>query len=204
MKKLLAPVCALGAALALAGCGGGGGDPSAPTGSRLANMLAFGTPDPGPAPRAADPNALKMRSCPSVEILDGGASLRVGGASSDSVRHQFSITDVARQCDQQGAQIAMKVGVEGFLVIGPAGSNGTYSAGVKVAVREEKTEKIILSKSYRVSATAAGAGNAPFTLVTDSFAVPLINEDAASDYSIIVSFEGVHAPARASRTRRRR
>jgi hypothetical protein len=207
MKTRFAVICALGAGLALSGCGGGGAgttEPGAPTGSSLLNMMAFGTPNPPPAPAAVDPNALVMRSCPEVEILDGGASLRVGGPASASVRHQFAISDVARECTQQGNQIAIKVGVEGNVLIGPAGSAGTYSAGVRVSVRAEKGEKIIQTKTYRVSATASGAGAGPFSLVTEPFVVPLINEFAAGDYSVVVAFEGSAAPRAGRRFARRR
>lgn len=197
-------VCgALVAVVALAGCGGGPSAPGEPTGSRLANLMAFGTTTPPPAPAAADPNALKMRSCPEVEINDGGSSLRVGGPASASVRHQFSIVDVARQCDQQGGQIAIKVGVEGNLVIGPAGSGGAQSATVRVSVRDEKTEKPIITKTYRVTATASGGGAAPFTLVTEPFVVPLKDEFASNDYALIVGFEGARPTATPSRRRGR-
>jgi len=182
---------ALAGALALAGCAGGSGAsggaaPSAT--SRLAGLLSFGSPAPAATPAA--PNAPQLRSCPEVTIVDGGAALRVGGPASQSVRHQFAITDVARECQLQGAVIAIKVGVEGNLLIGPAGSAGSYSAGVRVAVRAMKDQRVLSTRNYRVSATADNLQAAPFTLVTESFTVPYIQEYASDDYEIIVAFEG--------------
>lgn len=195
---------ALGAAAALAGCGGGGSGGAAPAQpSRLAGLLSFGGP-PAPLPGMKDPNAPQIRSCPEATVLDGGAALRVGGPSGASVRHQFAIVDVARECQLQGGQLVMKVGVEGNLLIGPAGSGGTYSAGIRVQVRAEKDQRIVASRSYRVSASATGAQSAPFTLVTDSFSVPFIQEYAGDDYTLVIAFEGSRPAQTGVRRVRRR
>lgn len=194
---------ALAAAATLAGCSGGGSSAGAPSaGSRLAGLLSFGSP--APAAAAKDPAAPQIRSCPEATVLDGGAALRVGGPSSESVRHQFAIADVARECQLQGGQLVMKVGVEGNLLIGPAGSGGTQSASIRVQVRAEADQRIVASRSYRVTATASGSQSGPFTLVTDSFAVPFIHEYAGDDYTIVVGFEGARSTIASPRRARRR
>src|ERR1700760_3245676 len=72
------------------------------------------------------PVAAQDINCPDVAVAEGGASLRVGGADNASVRYQFSIGDTARQCDPAGpGEAAIKVGVAGQVVIGPAGSPGS-------------------------------------------------------------------------------
>lgn len=196
---------ALAAAAALAGCGGGSASstPSSPsTGSRLAGLLTFGATNP--AGSAKDPRAPQIRSCPEATVLDGGASLRVGGPSGQSVRHQFAITDVARECQLEGGQLLMKVGVAGDVLVGPAGSGGTYSAGVRIQIRAEKDQRVVASKSYRVSATATGSQPGNFTLVTENFSVPFIQEYASDDYTISIAFEGARSSVGAERRRRRR
>ncbi len=40
--------------------------------------------------------------CPEIDIAEGGAAYRVGGAESASVRYQFNIGDTARECDPAG------------------------------------------------------------------------------------------------------
>ena len=60
--------------------------------------------------------------CPVVEVEDGAATARFGGAENASVRYQFDIIDAARECQPQGSQFALKVGVSGRLLIGPAGT----------------------------------------------------------------------------------
>ena len=194
---------AAAAAAAVAGCGGGSGSPGAATpsaASRLAGLIAFG----GSEPVKRDPAAPQLRSCPEATVLDGGAALRVGGPSSQSVRHQFAITDVARECQLQNGQLVIKVGVEGNLLIGPAGSGGTQGASIRVALRAEKDQRIVASRSYRVSATSSGGQTAPFTLVTEPFVAPFINEYAGDDYTITVGFEGARSTLPSGgRTRRR-
>ncbi|QLP96353.1 MAG: hypothetical protein HZY79_01610 [Rhodoblastus sp.] len=55
-------------------------------------------------PAVASPaNAPQLRTCPEAIIVDGGAALRVGGPANQSVRHQFAITDVARECQPRAA-----------------------------------------------------------------------------------------------------
>jgi len=128
--------------------------------------------------------------CPEVDIRDGGAALRVGGAENSSVRYQFEIVDVARECDPAGNQAGIKVGVKGRLIIGPAGSPGTYDAGLRVVVRRDADDKEVFAKTYRVSATATDSGSGDFSLVTEPIMLPLANVDLADDYSIIVGFGG--------------
>ncbi|QLP96354.1 MAG: hypothetical protein HZY79_01615 [Rhodoblastus sp.] len=100
--------------------------------------------------------------------------------------------------------IAIKVGVEGNLLIGPAGSAGTYSAGVRVVVRAMKDQRVLSTRSYRVSATAGGSQAAPFTLVTETFTVPYLQEYASDDYEIVVAFEGSKPAATGGRRAGRR
>ena len=101
-----------------------------------ANSLNLGANPPQVARPAANPSeklsVLPVAStdinCPPVDIAEGGESVRVGGADNESVRYQFNIGDTARECDPAGpGQAALKIGVTGDVVIGPAGSAGTYS-----------------------------------------------------------------------------
>ena len=201
-----ARVTRLAAAAALAGLAAGcGGDPGDRASATLGNLLAFNSPNaPSPAPSAPDPSAPKLKSCPEVEVLDGGAALRVGGATGSSVRHQFSMSEVARECQLAGGQLSIKVGVEGQVLIGPAGGANAFSAPVRVAIRKESDQSIVASRVYRVAATVpSGGAQAPFQLVTEPLTVPLVSELAGDDYSVLVQFGGAGAEQRERRRRRR-
>ena len=188
VKRLLAGA----AVLALAGC--------AANDSLLPPSL-FG-PQPGknnyvqpPSDRASDkivklPVAPEDLDCPDVGVAEGGASARVGGATSDSVRYQFTLGDLARECDPQGGQFALKVGVSGRLLIGPAGSPGAYGTTLHVQVKRDADDKILIDKTYRITADTAGAAQAPFRFVTEPFLLPLTRARLADDYSVSVALGG--------------
>ena len=136
------------------------------------------------------PVAAQDINCPEVTIADGGAALRVGGPENASVRYQFNIGDTARQCDPAGpAQAAIKIGVAGEVVIGPAGSAGTFSAPVKITVTQVSGDKAVFSQTYRAEATTDGVKAGQFRIVTDPINVPMPTLQLADIYSITVGFE---------------
>jgi len=130
--------------------------------------------------------------CPVVEVEDGAATARFGGAENASVRYQFDIIDAARECQPQGSQFALKVGVSGRLLIGPAGTPGAYSTTVKVLVRREVDQKTAFEKTFKVEANTSGGAQAPFQFVTEPILLPMTRAQLNSDYSIFVGFDNGH------------
>jgi hypothetical protein len=155
------------------------------------------------------PVASQDINCPEVTIADGGAALRVGGPDNPSVRYQFNIGDTARQCDPAGpGQAALKVGVAGEVVIGPAGSAGTFNAPLKITVAREGDSTPVFSQIYQVAATTDGVSAGAFRVVTDPISLPMSTLQLADVYTITVGFEGgtggpsptAHKKARRKRT----
>ena len=130
--------------------------------------------------------------CPSIEVQDGTSAVRVGGQTNESVRYQFNIAETARECQPQGDQFTIKVGVAGHLLIGPAGSPGAYSATLRVVVRRSSDQKPVISKTYRIEANTAGANEASYQLVTEPFALPFTHREMDQDYTILVGFDNGH------------
>lgn len=202
--QLRSAMAATALAALLAGCSAGSltttDDGASAT---LANLLAFNSPTAPPARAAVDPNARRLLSCPEVEVLDGGSALRVGGPGA-AVRHQFSMGEVARECQLQGDQIAIRVGLDGNLLIGPAGGAGSFSAPVRIAIRRESDQTIVASRVHRVAATVPpGGAQAPFQLIAEPLSVPFVSETAGDDYSVLVQFGGAGSEQRERRRRRR-
>ncbi len=140
--------------------------------------------------------------CPEVDIAEGGAAYRVGGAESASVRYQFNIGDTARECDPAGqGQAAIKIGIAGNLVIGPAGASGTYSVPLRITVTQDADHKQVYSKTYKIEATADAASSGLFRIVADPIVVPMPTLRLSNIYSITIGFEngGVAAAPRAHR-----
>jgi hypothetical protein len=148
------------------------------------------------------PTSAADLDCPPVDVFEGGATSRVGGPANDAVRYQFNIGDVARECDPQGQQFALKVGVSGVLLIGPAGSPGAYSPTLRVQVKRDIDNKILFDKNFHVAADTSGAVQAPYRVVTDPIMLPLTRSRLDMDYSVFVGLGG-GAPA-ATRHRRSR
>jgi hypothetical protein len=128
--------------------------------------------------------------CPTVDIQDGAASLRVGGVENASVRYQFDISQTARECvPAADNHFSLTVGVSGHLAIGPAGSPGVYSAPLRVTVRREADQQPAYSKVYKVEADTAGAAQTLFQLVSEPIVLPMTRTELADDYSIIIGFD---------------
>lgn len=207
---------ALAALLALSGCGGGsyvgslfgsGSSSSASTQPVPSGQAA--QPD-GPPQSAVFPlfnNARTELTCPIVEVREGAAAHRVyaGQPSNASVRYQFSMGEIARDCRVADNRLVMKIGVEGRVLLGPAGSAGSFTVPVSIAVRDESTRQYVATRNFRVGANvASGEANTSFAVVSDEIIVPLKSLNANDDYSIFVGFDGASAATGAQRTRRGR
>ena len=208
LLRLLPPLAAAGV---LSGCGSVTSffGSSAQNSTQL-NVGANPRPVARPAANPSEkPTVLPVASqdiaCPPVDIAEGGSALRAGGPDNASVRYQFTIGDTARQCDPAGPQqAALKIGVSGELVIGPAGSAGTFSAPLKITVRQESDKKEVFSQTYKVEATSDGIAAGRFRVITEPIILPLTTLQLADVYSISVGFEGGSPGASAPRHQRRR
>jgi len=165
----------------------------------VANLNAGANPRPVAGKLATNPSdkpkvlpvASQDINCPEVDIADNGAALRVGGPDNASVRYQFNISDTARECDPAGpSQAALKIGVKGEVVIGPAGAAGTFNAPLKITVTRNSDKTEVFSQTYQVAATTDGVAAGPFRVVTDPITLPMTTLQLADVYSISVGFEG--------------
>ena len=212
IRCLSRSLLALAGVALLAGCGSVQGffanrDPNTEMLNLGANPRKVAKPPANPSEKPTVlPVASQDINCPTVDIADGGAALRVGGPENASVRYQFNIGDTARQCDPAGpGQATLKIGVAGEVVMGPAGAPGTYSAPLKIAVVHEGDKKEVFSRIYRVEATTDGVRAGAFRVVTDPIPLPLTTLQLADQYSISVGFEGGvgASPTKSARHRRR-
>ncbi len=166
---------------------------------------AIGTREPGPGEKIVVlPMGPEDLNCPSVDLLDEAASVRSGGQSSESVRYQFEITKLARECTPLGAQFSIKVGVSGKLLIGPAGKSGAYRSQLRVVVTSEISKKTAFSKAYPIEANTGAAAEAPFEIVTEPIILPFTRKELADDYTVTVGFDnggGGNADRRRSKRR---
>ncbi len=153
---------------------------------KATNAVGLNKP-PGPAPREAP------SGCPTIAILDGTQVQRVmtpGATGNAGLRYQYSLNEVGRECTTSGGRIAVKVGANGRVLLGPVGSAGHFDVPIRVVVFSDADQKPVESKLFRVPATVgAGQASIPFEFVSEMITVPVAAGRTAADYSIKVGID---------------
>ncbi len=146
------------------------------------------------------PTSNVTQDCPVVFIDNGASMIRMPqDADASSVSYQLSIDQTARECLIEGENVSIKLGIEGGVVLGPAGAPGAFTATISVALRRLKDYSLVSSKSYQVSASVSPGGmRGDYRLLADPISVPLVSKRAHEDYEIIVGFSqgGSTSPAK--------
>ncbi len=181
------------------------GSPSAAPGAsasgsfreRMSAMLGGGSPAPAPASAAGTAGA--DIDCPPVEVRQGTSTLSAAPAGQEptatNLRYQVSIGQTARECAILGATLTIKVGVQGRVVLGPAGSPGPIEIPVRLAlVREGIEPKTVWTKLYRVPLTIQpGQTNIPFLHIEEDLTVPVPGGADLDAYVVYVGFDPLAA-----------
>jgi len=224
-RWLTAAMVTLVAALTVTGCSslsGSSGAPStaAPTPapassdssftSRFTSLFAGSSASSAAQPAAAaasaaTPAANSNLTCPSVDYREGAATLTVNAPAAPgenaalNLRFQGNFVQVARECVVRNGQLVIKVGLQGRVVVGPAGGPGQITLPLRYAlVREGLEPKTIWTKLYLVPVTIPeNQLNVPFTQIQDDMSVPVPPAVELDAYVIYVGFdpEGAAAPA---------
>ncbi|HZP75362.1 MAG TPA: hypothetical protein VFB45_04400 [Pseudolabrys sp.] len=153
-----------------------------------------GTPNPDAQQQDFD--------CPSVEVRTGAATLTIAtkntaDASAADLRYQGSIVRTARECPLRAGVVNLKVGVEGRIVLGPAGGPGQIEVPLRMAVVQEGTEpKTITTKLFRIPVTIEpGQERVTFTEITEDLSFPMPKPAGLIDeYIVYVGFDPQAAP----------
>jgi hypothetical protein len=213
------PAAAVTTAVALAACSSFGGltgnsVPPAPTSTATAasassnasftsRVKAFFSGDSGnlnsPTPQSAAGST--EIECPGVEYRQGAATLAINSPGAEnsalSLRYQASFTQTARECILGGNSLAIKVGVQGRVVVGPAGGPGSVNIPLRYAlVREGAEPKTLWTKLFMVPVTIPqNQLNQPWLHIEEEMTVPRPSGDEIETYVIYIGFdpEGVGA-----------
>jgi hypothetical protein len=107
------------------------------------------------------------------------------------MRFQASFLKTARECALRGGNVTMKVGVQGRVIVGPAGISGPITLPMRLAVVKEGLEpKTIWTKFYSVPVTMPpGQPNVLFTQVEEDMTVPMPSSKDFDQYVIYVGFD---------------
>lgn len=208
---------AAAAALALGGCGGGipwlGGGASQATapveqqqgaGATVRNQLLYAGPTVPESQRPGFNIIDPERGCPTLDILENGAGYRGGNAAqgASGVTFQASITGSARECQLQGNQLRLRVGVEGRVLLGPSGRPGSFAVPVRIVVK--RRAEVVTQRFTRLNVTIPGSETqADFAHIEESILVPISEIDPGDEFDIYVGLDPTGQQA-ARQTRRRR
>src|SRR5579864_968061 len=145
--------------------------------------------------------------CPLINIRPGASTLTIGANSSSAsdstnnngamaVKYQGTFVRAARECALVGGNVVMKVGVEGRIIVGPAGGPGQVDVPLRIAVVEETAAhtKPITTKLIRIPVTVASSTDNPtFTHIEEDFSFPMpANLD---NYLVYIGFDPIAAAA---------
>jgi len=187
------------AALALlaAGLAGCSSMPSMPS---LSSLMGSSTSKPAAAGDASaayvpPPNF----ECPGVSIRQGAGTFSVSANPAEptalNLRYQVGIGTTARECHLVGGVVTMKVGVQGRVILGPAGAPGQIDVPLRFAVVQEGVEpKTIMTKLQVFSISIPpNDNNVPFTHVEDELTFPMPQGAAIDYYVVYVGFDPLGA-----------
>jgi hypothetical protein len=150
----------------------------------------------------------EIEDCPLISIRQGASTLTIGpsgsassgesavstGESTDNgamaVKYQGTFVRAARECALVSGQLVMKIGVQGRIIVGPAGGPGQVDVPLRIAVVEETTKgtKPIVTKFIRIPVTVASATDNPtFTDVEDGVSFPMPRD--LDNYVVYIGFD---------------
>jgi hypothetical protein len=146
--------------------------------------------------------------CPNVDVRSGASTLAVNtpGAepSATNLRFQASIAQTARECAVLGATMTIKVGIQGRVILGPAGGPGQVEVPMRLAlVREGVEPRTIWTKLYRVPVMVPpGQSNVPFVQVEEDMTFPVPKTADLEAYVVYVGFDSSALSAAPERPKR--
>jgi hypothetical protein len=185
------------------GCSvGGAGGAWGVAGSDEPSSKALGfSPESAPKSPAPVIRAQADVTCPPVEVREGASTLTVGPQGENnntmSLKYQGTFVRAARDCSVVGSDMVIKVGIQGRIVIGPAGGPGDVQVPVRIAVVQEAPGgfKPVMTKLIRIPVTVPpGQGNVVFTHVEPGVTFPVPTPSSVlDDYIVYVGFDALAA-----------
>jgi hypothetical protein len=140
--------------------------------------------------------------CPTIDIRQGASTLTIGPTGNPdpnstnngamAVRYQGDFVRAARECSVVAGNIVMRIGVQGRIIIGPAGGPGTVDVPLRIAVVDETTAgtKPIVTKFIRIPVQIASATDNPtFTHVEDGISFPIPPARDLERYVVYIGFD---------------
>src|ERR1700733_10247848 len=148
-------------------------------------------------------NAQPDVDCPLIDIRQGASTLTIpppppdGSNEAMSLKYQGIFVRAARECKVASGQMVIKLGVEGRIVVGPAGGPGQVDVPLRVAVVDVDPAgaKTIVTKLIRIPVMVGNDDNVNFTHIEDGLNFPLPPSADLDNYIIYIGFDPLGAAA---------
>jgi hypothetical protein len=133
-------------------------------------------------------------TCPDVKVRAGASTYAVAApgkqAVGSEVRYQATITRTARDCNLNAGQITARVGIQGRVIVGPAGAPGTVEIPLRVAVVQGGVNEKTITTTVVRTAVSMGEGlSVPFSVVAEDIVYPAVSADINDSYIFYIGFD---------------
>jgi hypothetical protein len=183
----------------LSGCGGSGltGSPSSGSSPSLGDRFSqlFGSnSQAAEAPSAPQKTENSELTCPPVSIRAGASTFAVGlpgkEASGTDLRYQATIVRTARDCNLHDGMITARIGIQGRVIVGPAGAPPSVEVPIRIAVVQGGiTEKTVFTKAYRTTVPVSEDGINSYNLVAEDVVYPAPAPSVGESYIFYIGFD---------------
>ena len=162
---------------------------------KVKNLFGGGKSDADKPPIVDNHEPAPDLNCPPVGIRAGASTYAVAAPGKDAVgndvRYQATITKTARECIRSGAgEITAHIGIQGRVIVGPAGAPATVEVPLRVAVVQGGVaEKVLATKAYRTNVEVGEQDSVPFSLVVDDLVYPEPHGADGDKYIFYIGFD---------------
>jgi hypothetical protein len=148
-------------------------------------------------------NAQPDVECPYLDIRQGASTLTIpppppdGSNEAMALKYQGTFVRAARDCAFVNGELVMRVGVQGRIIVGPAGGPGRVDVPLRIAVVSSPltAPKTVVTKLIRIPVTiGANDANSDFTHIEEGLSFP-IPPSSADPYIVYIGFDPIAAAA---------
>jgi hypothetical protein len=133
-------------------------------------------------------------TCPDIKIRPGASTYAVAAPGKQPVgsdlRYQATITRSARDCNLENGRVTARVGIQGRVIVGPAGAPASVEIPLRVAVvRGGVNEKVITTTVVRTTVSMGEGLSVPFSVVAEDVVYPAVSVDENDSYVFYIGFD---------------
>jgi hypothetical protein len=148
-------------------------------------------------------NAQPDVECPLLDIRQGASTLTFpppppdGSNEAMALKYQGIFVRAARDCAVVNGQMVMRVGVQGRIIVGPAGGAGQIDVPLRIAVVSAPitAPKTIVTRLIRIPVTiGANDPNVDFTHIEEGLSFPMPSS-SSDPYLVYIGFDPYGAAA---------